>query len=42
MAFRGLRILTPEDGAIAPKHVGGLINYTTVFVVCEFVGLVTL
>ena len=29
----------PEDGAIAPKHDGGLINYRTVYVVCAFVGL---
>jgi hypothetical protein len=40
MVFRGLCILTAKDGAIAPKYVGGLINYTTVFVVCEFVCLV--
>jgi len=40
MVFRGICILTPEDGAIATKCVGGLINYTTVFVVCEFVGVV--
>lgn len=41
MVFRGLCILTPEDGAIPPKYVGELTNYTTVFAVCEFVGLVT-
>jgi hypothetical protein len=41
MVFRGLCILTPDDGAVVPKYVVGLINYTTVFVACEFVGLVT-
>ena len=29
----------PGEGAITPKHVGGLINYTTVYVVCECLGL---
>jgi len=41
MVFRGLCILTPEDGTIELKFVGGLINYKTVFVVCEVFGLGT-
>ena len=28
-----------EKGAITPKHVGGLMNYTIVYVVCECLGL---
>jgi hypothetical protein len=31
----------PEDGAITPKHLEALINYTTAYVVCAFVGLIT-
>jgi hypothetical protein len=29
----------PENGAIALKYVGGLMNYTNVYTVCAFVGL---
>lgn len=30
----------PEDDAIAPKSVGGLINYTVVYVVYAYVELI--
>jgi hypothetical protein len=30
----------PEDGAIGPKHAGGLHSYTVVYVVFAFVGLI--
>jgi len=30
----------PKESVTAPKHVAGLINYTTVYAVCAFVGLI--
>jgi hypothetical protein len=40
MVLEDLVYWLSEDGAKAPKYVGWLINYTILFVVCEFVGLV--
>ena len=30
----------PEDGAIAPKYVGGFMKIVRVYMLCEFVGLI--